>query len=209
MDIPQENQIILLEPVQRIAVTGLIQGSVLESSLGDGAMEQSDPMRDFKGEFVDRREGRESSDNARGGVGEEGILDSHNANPDVLYLIITSLIEVVEVGNIVLHDSGDQVLLFRQILAIIMIATNDNGGGNGGESLKEMDSHFNPRGSNTVLVVKDVAGDNNERFIQRGKGPESLKEVLKDLDVLFFPGTFGIPCSDMDIGDMKDMLNGH
>jgi len=190
MNIPQQNQIILFEPVQRIAVAGLIESSVLKSGLGDGAMEQGDPMRDFKGEFVDRREGRESSDNARGGVGEEGILDGYDANPNILYLIITSLIEVVEVGNIVLHDGGDQVLLFRQILAIIMIATNDNGGGNGGKALEEMDSHFNPRGTNTVLVMKDVAGDNNESFIQRGKGSESLEEVLKDLDILFFSRTF-------------------
>jgi hypothetical protein len=209
MDIPQENQIILLEPVKRIAITGLIECSVLESGLGNGAMEQGNPMRDFRGEFVDRREGRESSDNARGGVGEEGILDSHNANPDVLYLIITSLIEVVKVGNIVLHDGGDQVLLFRQILAIIMIATNDNSGGNGGEALKEVDPHFNSRGSNAVLVMKEVASDNNEGFIQGGEGSESLKEVLKDLNILFFSGTFRVTCSDMDIGDMKDMLNGH
>jgi hypothetical protein len=190
MDIPQENQIILLEPIQRIAITRLVQCSVLESGLCDRAVEQSDPMRDFKGEFVDRREGRESSNNARGGVGEESILDSYDANSNVLYLIIASLIEVVEVGNIVFHDGGDQVLLFRQILAIIMVATNNNGGGNGGESLEEVNPHFNPRGSNAVFVVKDITRDNNEGFIQRGKGSESLEEILKDLDVFFFSGTF-------------------
>jgi hypothetical protein len=190
MDIPQENQIILLEPVKRIAVTGLIECSVLESGLGDGPMEQGNPMRDFRGEFVDRREGRESSDNARGRVGKESILDGYNTNANVLYLVIACLIKVVKVGNIVLHDGGDQVLLFRQILAIIMIATNDNGGGNGGEALEEMDTHFNSRGSNAVLVMKEVASDNNEGFIQRGKGSESLEEVLKDLDILFFSGTF-------------------
>jgi len=96
----------------------------------------------------------------------------------------------VEVGNIVFHDGGNQVLLFRQILTIIMVATNNNGGGNGGEPLKEMDSHFNSRGSDTVLVVKDVAGDNNEGFIQGGEGSESLEEILKDLDIFFFSGTF-------------------
>jgi hypothetical protein len=71
-----------------------------------------------------------------------------------------------------------------------MVTTNNNGGGNGGESLEEVDPHFNPRGSDTVLVVKDVACDNNEGFVQRGKGSESLEEVLKNLDILFFSGTF-------------------
>jgi hypothetical protein len=96
----------------------------------------------------------------------------------------------VEVGNIVLHNGGDQVLLFRQILAIIMVATNNNGGGNGGEPLKEVNPHFNPRGANAMLVVKEVACDNNEGFIQGREGAESLKEVLKDLDILVFSGTF-------------------
>jgi hypothetical protein len=71
-----------------------------------------------------------------------------------------------------------------------MVATNNNCGGNGGKSLEEVDSHFNSRGSDTVFVVKDITGDNNEGFIQGGKGSESLEEVLKDLDILFFSGTF-------------------
>jgi hypothetical protein len=190
VDITQKNQIILFEPVKRIAVTGLIESSVLESGLGDGAMEQGDPMRDFRGEFVNGWEGRESSGNARGRIGKESILDSYKTDPNVLYLIVARLIEVVEVGDIVFHDGGDQVLLFRQILTIIMVTTNNNGGGNGGEPLKEVNPHFNPRGSDAVLVVKDIAGDNNEGFIQGGKGSESLEEVLKDLDILFFSGTF-------------------
>jgi len=190
MDISQKNQIILLEPVKRIAVTGLVQGSVLESGLGNGAMEQGNPMRDFRGEFVDGREGRESSNNARGGIGEEGILDGYNTNANVLYFIVACLVEVIKVGNIVLHDGGDQVLLFRQILTIIMVTTNNNGGGNGGEPLKEVDPHFNSRGSDAMFVMEDIAGDNNEGFIQERKRSESLEEVLKDLDILFFPRTF-------------------
>jgi hypothetical protein len=190
MDIPQQNQIILLEPVKRIAVPELMESSVLESGLGDGAMEQSYPMRDFRGEFVNGWEGRESSGSSRGGVGKKGILDSHKTDPNILYLIIACLIEVVKVGDIVFHDGGDQILFFRQILTIIMVATNNNSGGNGGEPLKEVDPHFNARGSDTVLVVKDITGDNNEGFIQGRKGSESLEEVLKDLDILFFSGTF-------------------
>jgi hypothetical protein len=96
----------------------------------------------------------------------------------------------MEIGNIVLHDGSYQILLFRQILAIIMIATNNNSGGNGRQTLEEMDPHFNPGGSNAVLVMKDVTCNNNEGFIQGGEGSESLEKVLKDLDVLFFSGTF-------------------
>jgi hypothetical protein len=71
-----------------------------------------------------------------------------------------------------------------------MVAANNNSGGNGGESLEEVDSHFNAGGSDTVLVMEEVACDNNEGFIQGGEGSESLEEVLKDLDILFFSGTF-------------------
>jgi len=172
-------------------------------------MEQSNPMRDFRGEFVDGREGRESSGNTRGRIGKKGILNSHKTNANVLYLIVARLIKVMEIGDIILHDGSDQILLFRQILTIIMIATNNNGGGNGGEPLKEVNPHFNSRGSDTVFVMKDVTGDNNEGFIQGREGSESLKEVLKDLDILFFSGTFRVACSDMDIRDMEDMVNGH
>jgi hypothetical protein len=162
VDISQKNQIILLEPVQRIAITGFVQGSVLESGLGNGAMEQSNPMRDFRGEFVDGREGRESSGNTRGRIGKKGILNSHKTNANVLYLIVARLIKVMEIGDIILHDGCDQVLLFRQVLAIIMVAPNDNGGGNGRQTLEEMDCHFNARGSNTVLVMEEIACDNNK-----------------------------------------------
>jgi len=96
----------------------------------------------------------------------------------------------VKVRDIVFHNGCNQILLFRQILAIIMVTANNNGGGNGGEALEEVNPHFNSRGSNAVFVVKDITRDNNEGFIQGGKDSESLEEVLKDLDILFFSGTF-------------------
>jgi hypothetical protein len=190
MDISQKNQIILLEPVQRIAVTGLIQSSVLKSGLGDGAVEQSHLVRNFRSESANRGEGREGSGSSRGRVGKESVLNCNNTESNVFYFVVACFIKVIEIGNLVFHDGGDEILLFRQILTIIMVATNNNGGGNGREPLKEVNPHFNPRGSDTMLVMKEVACDNNEGFIQGREGSESLKEVLKDLDILFFSGTF-------------------
>jgi hypothetical protein len=209
MDISQKNQIILFEPIQRIAITGLIQGSILEPGLGDGAMEQSYLVRDFRSESANRREDREGSGSPRGGVGQKSVLNCNNTESNVFYFVVACFIKVIEIGDFIFHDGGDEILLFRQILAIVMVATNNNGGGNGGEPLKEVNPHFNPRGSDTVLVVKEIARDNNEGFVQGREGSESLKEVLKDLDILFFSGTFRVACSDMDIRDVKDMMNWH
>jgi hypothetical protein len=46
-----------------------------------------------------------------------------------------------------------------------MVAANNNGGSNGGEALEEMNCHLNARGANAMLVVNEVAGDNNKGFI--------------------------------------------
>jgi len=101
MDIAQKHQIVLIEPLKRVAVRRVIQSPVLEPGSCNGAMKECDPMRDVFGKVLDGRKLRQLLGDPRGRVGQQCILNGHQADPNVLDLVAARLVEVVEIGDIV------------------------------------------------------------------------------------------------------------
>ena len=71
--------------------------------------------------------------------------------------------------------------------------------------------NFVARRIQDILVVEDVARDNNERCfcLDSGVGTELVKEGVKDTSVFIFPGSFCISCANMDIREVEDVRDGH
>ena len=94
----------------------------------------------------------------------------------------------MEVWDVVLYDGRDEVLFIRHVLAIVVVAANDDGGGNLRQPLKEVDREVDARRTQNVLVMKDVARDDNDGRIVLDllERAEQGKEVLERTQILVF-----------------------
>ena len=111
------------------------------------------------------------------------------------------LVQIGDVGIVVLHDGTDEVLLVRKILAIIVVPPDNNGLGQVGQTLEEVMGDFIARGIQNVLVVEDVPRDNNECCfcLNSSMGTEFIKEGIKHTSIFIFTTPFCISRPNMDI----------
>ena len=112
------------------------------------------------------------------------------------------LVQIGDIGIVVLHDGADEVLLVRKILTIVMVPPDNDGLGQVGQALEEVMGDFIARGVQDVLMMEDVSRNNDEtRFCLNGNmGTEFVKEGIKHTSIFIFTTPFCISCPNMDIG---------
>ena len=121
------------------------------------------------------------------------------------------LVQVGDVGIVVLHNGTDEILLRRQILAIVMVPPDNHSTREAGQALEEVVGDFIARGIQHIFVMEDVPRDNDERSLclDSFMSTECVKEGIEDTPVFFFSRPLSISRPNMDIGYVEDVTNGH
>ena len=83
-----------------------------------------------------------------------------------------------------------------------MVPSNNHGSREGRQTLEEVMGDFVARGIQDILMMEDVARDNDEGglCLDGGMGTECVKEGIEDGLIFVFSRPFGISSANMDIG---------
>jgi hypothetical protein len=83
-----------------------------------------------------------------------------------------------------------------------VVPPDNDGLGQVREALEEVMGDFIARGVQDILMMEDIARDNDEtRFcFDSGMSTEGIKEGVKHTSIFIFSGPFCISCPNMDIG---------
>ena len=211
VNIPQQDQVVPLKLRQRQRVPIDMDISCLKAGLGHLPMVQRHPVRHVLRKALDRRHGRQNVLGPRRRPFQKGVLDGQNAKADVFHLVGVRLVEIMKVLNVIGHKRPNHVLFFRQFLAIVVVAPNHDGGGQGREAPQQIDGEVEARRPDHVFVVKDVPRDDDDSrpLLDLRKGLEKAKEVVERGPVVVFSRGLGRAGPYVDIADMKEGGNGH